>query len=352
MNTRERMNSIDGLKGFSCLVIMIYHYMDAYIVVNEFPGFHPIRFAFCFVEVFMAISGFMMAYNYKDRIKDMNFIPYFAKRYFKLMPLYWLTSIFAYIFAILGYYKGFRPDFSRNTLQVILEFSGFYYGWFGITSVQTNMVLWVISVLLLCYILYFVICKLSKKSNNIYILLVAFIFVASESGLFPFLERDQIRIIASFMFGALLYELYLRISQFGGKLISLCMAVIVVLTSIYIGIAQTGSLDAFGFNFYLMVILILCPLTIYGAIYVRPVKWLFETKVFQYIGKISMSVYMWHLIASDYFWKLDNRFTSNIYFILVKTILMIVIASVSCFLVEPMWNKMLGALGSKMKKQS
>ena len=45
------------------------------------------------VEAFVCISGYLMAYNYKDKLNSMNFITFFKRRYLKIMPLYWITEV-------------------------------------------------------------------------------------------------------------------------------------------------------------------------------------------------------------------------------------------------------------------
>lgn len=91
---RERINSIDSLKGISCLVIaFLWHYLNIQSRSEGMP-FQSIFNVFYnvgqyFVELFFMISGFVMAYCYKDKIdEEMKFFPYMAKRYKHLYPLF------------------------------------------------------------------------------------------------------------------------------------------------------------------------------------------------------------------------------------------------------------------------
>lgn len=302
---REKIVSISGLRGFSCLIIMLYHYR--FFLLDN--GLRIIDYGHYFVEVFVMISGFLMAYNYRNRIAGMNFKDFFLNRYMKIMPLYWITEICVYAAVILATVLS-GEKYKWNPIQMLWELSGIYTGWFGQSAPPMNPPLWTVCCLLLCYILYYLICKVSKNCIASYIgMIMVIIFVGAFSIASMIYEgrtysiigsEDSLRCIISFMMGLLLYELYQKMPDWLGKVISY------ILIGMFIGIIAAFS------NFPLtkgidvenlipgIVILLFCPLMLYSAIYIKPLKYLFSSRVLQFIGKISMDIYMWHWVVRIY----------------------------------------------------
>ena len=302
---REKIVSISGLRGFSCLIIMLYHYR--FILLNNDIGL--INYGHYFVEVFVTISGFLMAFNYRNRILGMNFIDFFVKRYLKIMPLYWITEICAYAAIILATVLS-GAKYWRNPIHLLLEFSGFYTGWFGQVEPPVNNPLWTVCSLLLCYVLYYFICRVSKSRKSVYTgLILGLIFTSvvslnwsvNKEKYYLFIGgEDSVRCIISFLMGLLLYELYEKINNQQGKIISYLLMVVFVVIIINFGsLKNVCSIDIENVTMWI-VIFLFCPLVLYSAIYIKIIKEVFSGGVLQFIGKLSMDIYMWHWVVRIY----------------------------------------------------
>ncbi len=94
--SKKRLTEIDGLRGIACLgIAFVFHYRGFW---NQYSLIAPYIDYFCrFVEVFLMISGFMMTYNYSGISSQINFLGFFKRRYFKLMPIYLMTFLHAFL---------------------------------------------------------------------------------------------------------------------------------------------------------------------------------------------------------------------------------------------------------------
>lgn len=302
---KEKIESINGLKGISCLIIMLYHYR--FFLLDK--GIWIINYGHYFVEVFVAISGFLMAYNYRERLADMNFKDFFLKRYLKIMPLYWITEICMYIAEFLAVYLSGKR-YHRNPLQVIWEFSGLYTGWFGQSEPPLNNPLWTVSCLLMCYVLYYFICKVSKKSNYIYLSLIFFVICCAWSALggapaekhntITIGNLDLIQCILSFMMGVLFYEVYRRIPERWGQIISWVLVGLLIGILIVLCVCNINNIGFTEKSIASIVIALFCPLMLCFAVYIRTFRYIFSAQILQSVGKLAMDIYMWHWVVRVY----------------------------------------------------
>lgn len=351
-----RMKSIDGLKGIACLIIVFYHYSSYFDSIGLWIFGH----GEVMVEVFFAISGFMMAYNYKLRLSKMDFTSFFVKRYMKIMPLYWVTNGAFYLMLLLGGIiagKNLFFDYKLSLVSVLMEFSGFYTGWlYG--DMPMNIPLWTVCIMLLCYIIYYIMCKVSKKSQNRYILCVIFLIgfsilgntVTKSDEFVPLYNGAVFRGLESFGVGLFLYELYNRLSAKGGLLISIggiIATAVVCFMTVCLGVKD---LSLFSEQRFLAFLLFFTPAFILSSIYVPPINWILSSKPFQFLGKMSMGLYMWHyliriLIGGRPFY-LNGTF-KGLVVILVGTF---IISIFSYYFIEPLFNKILSKMNKSLIK--
>lgn len=188
-------------------------------------------------------------------------------------------------------------------MDSFLSFLGIYTGWFYDIVYPINGVGWTINVLLLCYVIYFGICKMSEKSGKDtqgkYIFLVsAWLLVSGacilhNSSLPFFGAGSSARAYGSFAVGLLVYELYERINKVGGVVFSVT-GLIIFGGSILICLLCNKTPEVVMGNIGVVTIMIACPIILMSVIYIKPISWLCSSKVFQFFGDLSMSVYLWH----------------------------------------------------------
>ena len=169
---KKRNYGLDFLKIVATILIVFHHYQQ--ILNIEFKGinFYGGKFYFGYlVEFFFLVSGFLM-FNYIEKIKvGLTFKDFFIRRIIRLMPLIIIAAIsyeiLLYIYPkVFGdYFYNLKPDFWGLIISVL----GIQAGW-TFENPMINNPMWYISVLLLCYIIFYILTKISitKKYNHIY----------------------------------------------------------------------------------------------------------------------------------------------------------------------------------------
>lgn len=344
---KKRLTSLDGLRGIACFIIaFLWHYLNMQSQSDGLP-FEKIFYYFYtygqyFVELFFMLSGFVMAYAYKEKIEaEMSFSTYIYKRYQHLYPLMILTLIitallqFTFHF-LTGDYYIYKCDF----LHFILNIFCIQTGWIS-NDQSFNGPAWCISVEIFCYICFFFVCKYSRKSTSKYcgisfatILISLYVIVRQLQ--YPFFNVFMARGVCCFFLGVLLQEFHQNTEHstklkiiYGLSIQALLYVLLCVIDHIPILLNET--------DVQLVFILFISPLSILISINFRPISSLLNCKLFQYCGKISMDIYLWH-IPVQILIKILNRYFNigidfsekSIFFLYIFTVLGIASLSNYC----------------------
>lgn len=98
---KNRIQSLDGCRGILALMVVLYHANNNTILTNNFF----VRQSYLFVDYFFVLSGFVLCYNYAEKIKDIRtFRDFFLKRLIRLYPLLLYTTFIFGIILFLGKY--------------------------------------------------------------------------------------------------------------------------------------------------------------------------------------------------------------------------------------------------------
>lgn len=348
---KNRLYSIDGLRGIACICIVITHSPGA--LINS--GLWWARDLGLCVEIFMAISGFMMAYTYKDRIKDISIGKFFFKRYFSIMPLYWVALSTYHLLNIVGgiivHHTLYIENY--NIGRIFLEYLGFYSGlWSNVRYVIYGPA-WTINCLLICYIFYYIICKGSKESwqyivkifGALVISLATLRWIVMTQGLMYgvydfFLGGVQLfRVSAAFFMGTIIYEAYLVLNKNGGELIGGMLLTICIIGFMIIYAKEEHAWFVFTTNDFITAATIFSPTALMAAIYVRPVKRLLESKIFLFLGQISMGIYMWHFFIRTILYAGRINIGDTWIGLAISIIGSVILGAISHYYVEPVLNK-------------
>lgn len=338
---KSRMLEVDGLRGLACMGIVFgYH-------CRNFFSMSWMDYLAYFVEVFFIVSGFMMAYNYKDKITQIGFKAFFTKRYINLMCIYWVTFIVWVVIFGIRYLTTKEIDYSTfNLVNLFFEFFGMLSGWIypslGINS-------WFFNVLVLCYILFYFLCKLSSNTDGVnqekYIIFCMFMLIIALVGMvngwnFPFFYAGiTLRGEASFAVGLLLYELS-RIKRSNVVVITGDIVVIITAT-VFLLWGDKGDYINFLGNTNLAMILILCPIFVLNVIYNPFIKRLFSLRILRWIGEISMNVYLWHTICLYFVVRIFGVNMAGYCAMIISSLL---VGAVSHYFLEPKVKKMLNSM--------
>ena len=175
-NKQNYNGFIDICKFFMSILIVLGHY--SYIIGQEFEnvqielngimGWCNVLLA-PLVGVFFVISGWLIANNYSTKIEmgQVDFVDFMRERIKRIVPFAWFASTL-FVVADLLYrlvYGHWWAGRSISISDAIMHFSETYV-WIG-GSRDINGPVWYISVLLFCYILFFVISRFVPEKYKI-----------------------------------------------------------------------------------------------------------------------------------------------------------------------------------------
>ena len=210
----ERKYSLDVLRIIATILIVFHHYGQVtglYLEghINYWNG----RFYFGYVvEFFFLLSGYFM-YRYIGKITNgLTFKKFFLPRALRLLPLVFISGVTYEV--LLGVYQkicgGDWFGVSITVWGVIINALGVQDGWVFANPMVNNPT-WYISVLLLCYIVFYLLTYLGKRWQIPHTYLFVFMVLlgcgAQTYGLnLPFLNGSSCRGYYAFFFGVLLAE--------------------------------------------------------------------------------------------------------------------------------------------------
>lgn len=296
-STNEK--SLNALRGIgACVIAFVWHYQhfgpqDGSPFYSLWPLFY--QYGYAFVGLFFMLSGFGMVRGYEISISENNisFTEYLKRRFKRLFPLLWVTLgvitvlqfIYKFKMGTTFVYSGF--DFYYFVLNVL----GMQNGIFG-TAYSFNGPAWCISVCIFCYILFYIVVKCSIKLGNDRSCLYLGIGICGcalwVSGMYAPIFNGQIaQGVSCFFIGAFLAKITQVCKAKLGYISIVCVLASWLLLRVF-------GIEIIGENIVLMTTVWFAPLTVLAVLYVPWLRSFFEWRAFQYFGKISIDIYLWH----------------------------------------------------------
>ena len=289
--------SLDFLKIVAATGIVFHHYQATTGVRFEnFINFKGSWFDWGYlVELFFILSGYF-TYRYISVIREgsVTLFDWWKKRALRLLPMC-AISVVAFEIIILIYNSIFTQPLWNQSVSIWNTFIaaiGVQEGWSFFNPVINNSV-WYISVLMLCYILFYVFTALSAKikCNPLYFY-VAVIFFGIGIRIYgiekPFMNWQVSRGYYAFFFGLLLAA---YISKYGIRkkeiVISSILTVGLILVFIFCPQYATQHI-----NFIITFLLFPSIIILFET---KPAHMIFRHKIWETISGISFEVYLWHL---------------------------------------------------------
>lgn len=201
----KRFYLLDFLKLLSSIVIVFCHYQQItgirFSVFNFYGGNYYLGYI---VELFFMISGFVTFISISNK-KERSFIDYISKKVRRLYPTVFISTTLC-IFMTIIYHNVSGEYFLNVDVNVISILSNYLmiFPIIGITGF--NNPLWYITVLIVCYILFWLISKCSKANKKyLYLSVVILASIMRKMGIgIPFFTEDFTRGYACFFIGVLL----------------------------------------------------------------------------------------------------------------------------------------------------
>ena len=131
VNEAERLGHIDGLRGFLALMVFTHHFYSLALHQRAWTGVTSNFFVIngeAGVRIFFMITGYLFWRRLRKGNGQIDWLDFFASRFFRLSPLYWLhlALMFAAPLAIVGLEPILsRPDSFTNIAK------WFAFGLFG-----------------------------------------------------------------------------------------------------------------------------------------------------------------------------------------------------------------------------
>ena len=333
---KQTIKSINGLRAVGVLMIFVLHNN----VLYRNYGFKLFTYGWMFVEVFTCISGFTMAYNYKDKLKEMSFFDFFCRRYFKIMPLFWLTELVLcgiFFFRKIVFGVDHFPE-DVTAFKILFDLTGLS-GIFGKYLLPINGVVWFVGCLFLCYVVLWIIVNKTDGPKG-YVSVCLIIWFINMYLLVNGMNcgNNDMRIercVMSFLSGVLLYEIYERVDEI--KLGRWVTSEITCFFIIFLLCRKSGiSIWRDGNDVYVFASFVFAPTCLTISLYCDLVKRILSTSVFQFIGNISMSMYMWYnivitLTINEFFAPING----SVLFFVIQLGINVFVGAVSFYCIEP-----------------
>lgn len=305
-----RFHQLDALRGlFALLVILIHFPVKNSIWTHNFL----VRQSDMFVDFFFVLSGFVISYNYFNKIIDFKtFQQYLKKRFLRLYPLLFYSVLLYLIFLLIfnAYFPQYinRPESPKMLLYLTLDSLTFMNSTIIFSpNLGMNYPSWSISAEMISYVI-FGLTVLLFGPNKKYIFLISLLLSAS----FLFLKKNYmmegdwgfVRGIVCFNTGIFTFLAINRYNKIG---INKYLEYLIPFIMVFIFYCKWQLI---GFQREVFTLLTI-PIFFGSSIFVYVLSNGFFVRIllnnyFQFIGRISYSIYLNHglvliLVTKFYF---------------------------------------------------
>lgn len=348
-----RITKLDGLRGIFSLLIVPIHY-------SYFPEFLNNNFfinqSYTFVDFFFVLSGFVIAYNYNSISNYNDFWVYMKKRIARLYPLLLFTATL-----FLGYliFKNYMSDFFPTTADKIYSTNELLYQYietlllenanpiFG-SGLGINSPTWSISAEITSYLVFgFVSIYAIGRTKNItltLITLISILFFVYKGSLFWTGSYGFIRSLISFNLGYFVWLTYKMKFKLNNNLEYL-IPILLVIIFYFLNKIENGmfGLSVIPLFFSLSIVTLLKTDGLLSK--------LLDTKPIQFLGKISYSIYLNHLLVVSLtpkimfsIFKVPRNTTTEILVFLVSILIVVIYSNYTYKFIEVKGGKYLRKL--------
>jgi peptidoglycan/LPS O-acetylase OafA/YrhL len=303
---------LESFRGIFALTIALHHFKINTLIYSS----NYIQNGSLVVDFFFVLSGFVIAFNYIDKINSKKeIITFQKKRFYRLYPLHLLTLL---IFVFIEVLKIFIINYT-DLEPTYLPFDSFnnYYSLVsnffllhGLYGTSYNIPSWSISAEFYVYFIFaLIVYKFINQNKFFYLLIVIslIVFLLEHYGL-KSLQKFiyPTRCLYSFFIGVLTYYFFNK----NQKKINYILPLICLLMSI-VFIIKSHKLDV---NFrYIIAPLFFAP-TIFFTANLKNENFYYKilsNKFFVYLGSLSYGIYMIHF-AVIWFFRQISKFFYNV----------------------------------------
>lgn len=326
---------IDGLRAFAVIIVLLFH-IEPGVFSAGYLG----------VDIFFVISGFVISQSlYKNYIKNgqISIVDFYVRRFKRLYPALLVMVLVTTLFYI---WLGFLWDtnlYLKSALSSIFAFSNLYFLFKGGSYFHQDLInplthTWSLGLEEQFYLVYPIFLavtlwwirkyRLSLKTLSVLFFGISLIFFASFSinsysiwgdFFFPLARFWEIGVGCALFF----VSQYFLFKSRQKLIVGLALTGLLVFQFVqpYIDVVQIETL----ITVILTALLILAGLSSDGRII-----GMLQHKVTTYIGRLSYSLYLWHLPVIYFL----NLYTSKTIYYVLTPILSIILAALSYHFIE------------------
>lgn len=294
----KKFAGLNLLKFISSLIIASYHFGMLPCKTNFIPLKQVFGCGGLFVEVFFIMSGFLIENTYYNKIEKMSFKNFMLKRIIKLWPTIFISTIFGFIVAWLSYFFFKKAAFGGGTnftlSSLIFSVFSLHCGLFcNHDKYIVNGPTWYISVLIICYVIYYIVKKQGKFNKQFICFLVMLfgIYLTTENIAFPLLYPSCGRGYLNFFMGVLVSMNFDKIKNLYTEKKSKFVVLIQILLVLLYAIALKFNKTGFGISWTLFVAL---PMVLLFALN-QVVDKFCDNKFVSCLGKLSMYIFLFNV---------------------------------------------------------
>lgn len=311
----KRIYTLDILRGVAALSVVLWHWQHFFMgdngefIAREQPFYDYLSIFYTHglyaVELFFTISGFIFFYLYQDKIKNkkVTLKIFTINRLSRLYPLYFISFILVAILQLIfikthgSYFVYQINDMYHAILNLLMIQSwGFEHGW------SYNAPTWSISIEVLMYALFFLLCLYTTKNTTALMIIVIVSFFLRDVN-----NAIMIGVFCFFLGGVCFNVTQRSINKFGAVRSLLGSSLISLLGWSVIYLLHTESIFiiiSFGFTPF---ICFLASLNASKNNLGKKIEWL---------GDISYSSYLLHFPLQMVFVIISdmNGFSRNLFY--------------------------------------
>lgn len=363
MNQTMDTKGIDGLRGIAALCIAIFTHYFLFVPERTYPFYNRLTYWFWnyasyFVDLFFVISGFIMVFVYRNKIKNaqIGFVGFVKKRLLRFYPLMVFALFCVLILQLIhlkmtGVFFAYKDIYDNSVLSFIFNLLCLQ----GTTLVASsfNAPSWYLSIVLVMYILFYVATYTAGRhdmENIAYMALMLLgIVIAVKNYETVFLNC---RGLIGFFAGCLTCTFCEWANRQENRKRQTILGIVFL---VFAGTAVTGIM--FGHKVFapdpqvvLIYEMLLWPCLVFLAVHVKLLREFLKNPVFLFLGKISFSMYLIHFPVMVLLENLNRCFSWNLNYesrkvCLLYVALMMVVSVLCYFFVEQKLMKRLAGAG-------
>lgn len=289
------LHNFDILKVVAATFIVFHHYQQITGVTFSFVNFFGGLFSFGnLVELFFLLSGFLTEYTFS---KNSFSCKWLLHRLLRFYPYAFIATLFSLVIATIYYllFGSSMFNISYDVKTIVTSLTMTHTGWFTEYSPAINNPTWYLCVLILCYMFYFFIRHVLINCTIIAVLSFSAIsllsggiyyYLTHEPQDLPFFHLSNCRGYAPFFLGCMLCIICKIIHR----------KHLVVITYFWICAFLFGIYINSISNWYVLTYF-LFPAIVLSFFLLPQIK----NKFISNLGKISFSVYIWHVPIISFF---------------------------------------------------